>query len=270
MHYKNISRKIFYSLFPFLELGKQNLSITKKINIWIDIIVMAYLVAYILLFWFSHVFYKYELNNGHIQLYANRPLDSRKVQNTLSASAQQLSKLKLYDPHYRVKIFLVDNRMLFRFQTFFRDVIAGNIFDSIYIDNNFLLKSEDYYEFLYTEIVHEITHTFQAHRYGGWIKSTVFVPSWVKEGYAVYVSRKKLSNNFLGFLKTCREKNCTNLSLSDTYHLNGLLVKYAIEKMHVSVDDLHRGKVDYDRVLDSLLKEYNITRYKQPEEPSSE
>ncbi len=30
--------------------------------------------------------------------------------------------------------------------------------------------------------------------------------------------------------------------------------------MHKSVDDLHLGKVDYDEVLDSLLREYGVAK----------
>ena len=30
--------------------------------------------------------------------------------------------------------------------------------------------------------------------------------------------------------------------------------------MHKSVDDLHLGKVSYDEVMESLLKEYNISK----------
>ena len=40
----------------------------------------------------------------------------------------------------------------------------------------------------------------------------------------------------------------------------GMMVRYAIEKMHKSVDDLHLGKVKYDEVFNSFLREYHITK----------
>jgi hypothetical protein len=36
------------------------------------------------------------------------------------------------------------------------------------------------------------------------------------------------------------------------------IVKRAIEDMHISVDDLHRGKVGYDEVFDSLMRRYGL------------
>jgi len=40
----------------------------------------------------------------------------------------------------------------------------------------------------------------------------------------------------------------------------GMMVRYAIEKMHKSVDDLHLGKVKYNEVFNLFLREYHITK----------
>ncbi len=96
----------------------------------------------------------------------------------------------------------------------------------------------------------------------GWFYSAFRMPYWVKEGYAIY-SAWKLSryneSKIIEYLKT--QKTGTNrwsIFLKD--QLYGLMVKHAIEQMHYSVDDLHRGKVDYDTVYRDMMKYYTIKK----------
>ena len=260
MSVKTLITKFKYKLFPFLELKDKNISRKKKARIWIDTIVNFFLYIYIFLYFFSYLFYAYKIENKHMNIYSNNNISiDKKFKNTIVNSMKRLSKLDIFFQNYQVKIYLIDNQFLYHVQTFFQNKIAGNLFDTIFIDNQYL-ASEDYYESLYTEIVHEIIHTFQAHKYGGWIKTKLVIPYWVSEGYAVYMSRKDLAKNDKKFIASCSKKNFKNLTISNIYILNGLMVKHAIEKMHKSVDDLHLGKVEYDEVLDSLLREYNITK----------
>ena len=118
-------------------------------------------------------------------------------------------------------------------------------------------------------LVHELIHIRQFRKYG-YIGMRFHAPIWVIEGYATYATRKTMSILPSSITQKSYLEVFGQKEIPPTYLLFARMVQYAIEKMHVSVDDLHRGKVDYDRVLDLLLKEYNIARYKQPEEPSSE
>jgi hypothetical protein len=115
-------------------------------------------------------------------------------------------------------------------------------------------------------LAHELVHAWQFQTYGYF--HTMKLHKWIREGYAVFasdnfaslwrsISRKKgfkSTKNFLEKGKRLFSKNGYN------YYLYGLMVKHAIEDMNISVDDLHRGKVDYDTVFDSLMKKYNLVR----------
>ncbi len=169
---------------------------------------------------------------------------------TFNEAKKRLENLPIYSENFQVKIEFVDNRFLFKFQGFFLDNIALNLFDKIVIDHTISTTSSE----IKTEIMHEVIHTLQAKKYGGWIVSRLKIPDWVLEGYAVYISRENLTDGQQKFLQYCFNHN--KLSTPDWYRLVGLMVKHAIEQMHYSVDDLHRGKVDYDTVYKDMMKRY--------------
>ena len=80
------------------------------------------------------------------------------------------------------------------------------------------------------------------------------------EGYPVYITNDPIMHDPKIVKDALANAKHVKCSQKEAYALWGLMVKHAIEKMHKSVDDLHLGKVDYAEVLDSLLREYNITK----------
>ena len=249
--------KVKYSIFPFLEFKKKNLSLVKKVYISLNTIAMVFMMIFILLYFFSYAIYSHKFEDKNMELYANFPMSENiAFRNSLKKTKEKLKKDDLYFDDYKVKVHIVENDLLFTIHSMFMDMVAVNLVDSIFINKNKLLKKD----YIFEEIVHEVIHTFQAEKYGGWLKYRFNIPYWVLEGYPVYVSRKNLSRAYSKFMKYCSKHHFNNLSTSDTYRLNGLLVKHAIEKLNKSVDDLHLGKVNYDEVLDSLLREYNVTK----------
>jgi hypothetical protein len=254
-------KKIKYKLFPFLELEHKNLSFGKKIYIWFNTLGVFSLYSYIFLYFFSYTFYSYKWENKNIKLYTNTNITyDKKFQFIMKNIETDLANMDIYFKGYKVKIYMVDNSFIYAAHSFFMNITALNLFDTIFINDKYIPENNKPYKYLYSEVVHEIIHTFQAHKYGGWIKAKLAIPYWVSEGYAVYMSRDDLAKNDENFIVSCSKKHFKNLTLPNIYILNGLMVKHAIEKMHKSVDELHLGKVDYDEVLDSMLREYNVTK----------
>ena len=110
-------------------------------------------------------------------------------------------------------------------------------------------------------LVHESVHAMQNSTYG-FFHSLFKTPYWVKEGYPIY-SARALSKykeepiiEYMTKTKDIKVKQWDSFSQDQFY---GLMVKHAIEDMHISVDDLHHGKVSYDEVYRSLLAKYRLS-----------
>ena len=118
-------------------------------------------------------------------------------------------------------------------------------------------------------LIHEMVHVWQYRRYG-MLYAYALMPTWIKEGYAVYVASQKKSleamlypainvQNKTEFIADYLEHNSELFKKTPfDYLMYGMMVQHAIEDMNKSVDDLHLGKVDYDEVLDSLLRKYGL------------
>ena len=81
-------------------------------------------------------------------------------------------------------------------------------------------------------------------------------PEWVEEGYATYFAARLSAIKLSDILEKSYLNIISQRHISPYYLLWGLMVKHAIEQMHYSVDDLHRGKVDYDTVYKDMMKYY--------------
>ena len=118
----------------------------------------------------------------------------------------------------------------------------------------------------FTEILeHELVHVWQFSHFSFY--RTLLFEHWVKEGYPTYkvglksffVDTKEKHDFIHWYVNEIGIDNFDNLT-KESYAFSALMIKHAIKKMHKSVDDLHLGKVDYDEVLDSMLREYNVTK----------
>ncbi len=88
---------------------------------------------------------------------------------------------------------------------------------------------------------HELVHVVQHQNYG-FIFSSFIMPNWINEGYPTY--RMSL------YIK----KPIDKLQVTKDFKLYAKLVKHAIEKMAITPDQLHRGKVSYTEVMYSLCQ----------------
>ena len=124
----------------------------------------------------------------------------------------------------------------------------------LYAGECYLRKNKEQPKSFRLVLSHELIHVWQEKQYGFF--KFLMMNEWVKEGYAMYATEDNLTQGIEYLL----DRDFEELDGKEWYVLWGLMVKHAIEKMHKSVDDLHLGKVDYEEVLDSLLREYNITK----------
>ena len=204
-----------------------------------------------------------------------------KEKRSLDKIVSSLGKIKNINTHQlEANIFLEKNDILFKLSlvpgmqllNFGSAVTIGkNIFiPNVDIKHNqFILqgdKSSGDIEPLFSDILaHELVHIWQNKRYGSSPVANLFQkPKWVIEGYAVYSAEKaRVLDKPRAKIKNFLKKHNTqsgHIRNKGAYILWGLMIQHAIEHMHKSVDDLHLGKVSYDEVMESLLKEYNISK----------
>ena len=164
-------------------------------------------------------------------------------------------------------------------QTIAIDTVAYGVGSTISLRESYVYKGKyflddqrHFSEDISFLLTHELVHAWESERYG-FIQSFVVTSVWVKEGYATYIAKQEdslfkmivdklqIKNDITEFVKYYMKHNSDIVKHSPAdYLFYSLMVKHAIEKMHKSVDDLHLGKVDYDEVLNSLLREYNVTK----------
>ena len=255
---------LLHKLLPFLKLFDKNIPFEKKLLAIVDTAILFYLCICIAIYFLSPSLYKEKLYFKNVSIYANDRnfLENKFFYLSLKKAMKKIESEPIYNKKIQVDLFFVDSRFIFELLTFFHDYIGINFFDKIFIDKNYVYEdNENNSSLIYSEIVHELTHSLQAKRYGGWIKTIIAMPNWVKEGYSVYCSRiLKFDNNTIKFISGIQDIYLDDMSENKKYIVYGLMVKHAIEKMHKSVDDLHLGKVEYDEVLDSLLREYGVAK----------
>ncbi len=280
---KNFRGSLKY-IFPWLKLKEANLKWYKRLLIYSEV-----MIAVVMFVWILWIFVGLKMTFNHIYLYNHlhfrtvMPLDIQEENSLHEILTQIENKLKKVDIDFQelkadifiekgdisFKLSLVPGMQLLNFGS--AVTIGKNIFiPNVDIKHNqFILqgdKSSGDIEPLFGDILaHELVHVWQNKKYGNTFFSQWFIlPKWVMEGYAVYSSeREKVLNKPKEKIKHFLEKSkalSAHIRQDGAYTLWGLMIQHAIEHMHKSVDDLHLGKVSYDEVMESLLKEYNISK----------
>ena len=243
----------------------------QKIEIYFAIVFDIVIILWIMsLLIFTLVYKEYHYKNIH--MYVNQKQTTNKEMNYLRQVDNYLKHSSLYDENVQTDIYIANNIWLYaimlpqEIQSMWKSFAVTMIGSNIVFKKVDFIKNKTYYdkkeENFDAVLTHEMTHVYQANKYG-WFKFMIKTPTWVKEGYATYVSRKLYIDKPQDVLKDFIENYPhmhSNNHINEQYKLWMLMVKHAIEKMHKSVDELHFGTVSYDKVLDSLLREYNITK----------
>ena len=269
-----MKKKILNSIFPILKIKNKKFKWHYKLYIYIETILMILMVLWLCLKPFYQIWFSHSCKYNNILLFSNKDFTENKVfKKTFDSISRTLKIHNIQLNNLEAKIFIADTSFQylssmipgtqFRYLNSTEDAYTLN--GSIYIKNidqnismlygENIQKHTKYFENLLT---HELVHIWQEDYYQSWIY-LLLKPKWITEGYAVYVSESNnINNEKKEFLSWVHDVGVENIGGGDEYRLWGLMVKHAIEKMHKSVDELHLGKVEYDEVFKSLLKEYNM------------
>lgn len=264
-----IGKKILDNFLPFLKFRRKNLKWYQIFLILIETLIMLWVVYWIFILKFYNYSFSSDYKVHQLLFYKHSSIncfESQKLDYKIMTIYDTLSKHNIDLKKLNANIFFVNNDYEYYMVMPPLNIInyyytmAFTTLDNIYIkrvnlynNKSYLDEKEENSESLELVLSHELIHVWQEKNYG--LVRFLLLSDWVKEGYAVYVT-EHFNKDKINFLNN----DFNNYDKRDWYKLWGLIVKYAIEKMHKSIDDLHLGKVDYDEVLDSLLREYNITK----------
>ncbi len=263
----SIAQRILNEVFPFLAF-KKDLMFSKKIIIVIKILFNLWIMLWIFVYFVPPLFFKHEIVYKNVHLYTNKTSNLAAYKTILKSTRGHIASNSLFDSSKQIEILYIDTEWLYKLLNPLDLVIApsyastyGNhvVIHELNPDEGYAFRfpQDSHKELIEAIIAHESTHVMQYSKYG--YVSMLLIPEWIVEGYAELAEEGKsirfTKSNFIKIL----QKDIKALHISDKYILWGFMVKHAIEKMHISVDDLHLGKVSYDEVYESLLKEYNIT-----------
>ena len=259
-------------LFPHLKLKDKNLSLSKKIYIYLSIVLQVWVIMVIAMYMLLPHLAKDKYEDSHITFYTYDTSNDKNTSQYFHKIASKIVNNKLYKKQMNIDIYFLNNHFLYTLlnpiellpyrQTFSITYRKSIFFNDADIENNKVYASNGVNENLDAILIHESVHTMQNTQYG-WIYTSCKMPYWVKEGYPIYSARKfsqYKEQKIIDYLVKTKDIYVNEWDTFSQDQFYGLMVKHAIEKMHKSVDDLHLGKVEYDEVLDSLLREYNVTK----------
>lgn len=268
----NIYHKIIKELFPHLKLKDPNISLGKKIYVYLSILAQLWVIATLLLYFTLPYLAKNRYTNHHLTFYTFSDANSTQAKLYFDRVSTLISKHPLYAKQEKISIYLLNNHSIYMLLNPIellpnRQTFAFTLKNNIYINNgdtttNKAFASSGAKENLDAIILHESVHAMQNSRYG-WFYTSFKMPYWVKEGYAIYSAWNLSRYNeekLIKDLNKTKDADITHWSIFAKDQFYALMVKQAITKMDKSVDDLHLGKVNYSEVLNSLLVEYNITQ----------
>jgi hypothetical protein len=264
---------VLRELFPHLKLKDKNLTLFNKVYIYSSIVAQLFAVIWVCLYFFLPKLYNFTQEYNNITIHSNTKTTSS-LDAYLKESIDYLKKDALYNKDMQIDIFFLNDSLIYTLLNPIewlpnRQTYAVTQNSRIYIKNVdlkdkivYVKNKNNYPENLNSLFIHEALHAYQNKKYG-WLYTSFIVPYWVKEGYPIYRAKlfsKYKNKELIEYMQKAKDTHIKNWSIFAQDQFYALLVKHAIEKMHKSVDDLHLGKVDYDEVFDSLLKEYNITK----------
>ena len=262
-------------IFPWIRLKTPNLKWYKKLNIYIESLLFITIIAWILWlniglkFVFSN---EYSYNNIHFFMPNEfTKSEKEKLDEVIIFLKETLSNANININSINANVFIEKEDLYYKLSLvpgmqFIPSATAVTLGNYIFLPNANIIKQlltsqKGHSNNLSLVLAHELIHVWQNNTYARWLNPSFlsrFI--WYIEGYAVYLTDDPIMYDQNVIETVFKNPIKINRFQKGAYALWGLMVKHAIEKMHKSVDDLHLGKVDYDEVLDSLLREYNVTK----------
>jgi hypothetical protein len=235
----------------------------KKVLYFLLTLILVCVFGIVTIILYPQPLFANKMEYGQFKVYSNQKI-SDEIKPLLHSAISVVKKSELYDPAYKVDIFLSYN-------TFFNkidDKILGYGATARAIDNNLVFKvAVDINKnlvyptfhrpcktgFTYL-IVHETMHCLQTHKYGI-IKFNPFhhPEMWKLEGYPEYISRQNFSDPTYDLKKEVEKFIELKSKQSDTwfatkeeggcdvpevYYKSRLMTEYLIDILHLSYDQV--------------------------------
>ena len=244
-------------LFPPIKLKRLNdpsVRLFSKIGYIVDSIIWFFVVTFLLFWGYMQLFYD-SVNSKYIQIYTPNKQNIEEFNGTLTIVDNAYNYLETSvavcrnNTPPKHKVYLVNSDLLYKLispiniinKTYALNILGSSFYGKVDLKRNIAYETKKKHERFDLILLHEMVHSCQYNRYG-LISSLIsyFPHKWVYEGYPTYIMSKYLHTDI------------ENLKVSDDYIRFAKAVKHAIEKMHYSVDKLHKGEVDYDTVYKDM------------------
>lgn len=267
-----LKQMIIREIIPHLKLKDANISWSKRLYVYFSIVIQLWVILIVCLYFLLPYIAKSSYHYNGVSFYLHNKVNEINANRYFEKTKDDIVKNSLYDQNENIEIHLLNDSAIYTMlnpiellpnrQTFAVAQGSKVFLRKTDILNNKAYASNNANENLDAILVHEAVHVMQNNKYGLMYMSFK-MPYWVKEGYAIYSARalsKYKEKVIVEYIKKSSDTDISKWNIFSQDQFYGLMVKHAIEKMHISVNDLHLGKVDYEEVLDSLLKEYSITK----------
>jgi hypothetical protein len=211
-------------------------------------------------------------------VYSNEKIDN-KIKPILDTVLSLVNKSELYDPAYKVDIFL-------SYGTFFNKIddkvfgygptaraISNNLVFKVAVDINnnlvyptFHKPCEEHFDYV---IAHEMTHCLQAHKYGI-LKFNPFEhpDMWKLEGYPEYVARHKFSSSADDLKKDIErfmelKRKQTDIWILETeggcevpdfYYKGMLMIEYLMNARHFTYDQILKDTREEEEIYSEMTE----------------
>jgi len=212
------------------------------------------------------------------KVYSNEKIGDE-VNSILDTALSIVRKSELYDPAYKVDIFLSFNTFL----NMIDDKVFGYGPTARPVDNNLVFKvavdinknlvystfhkpCQQHFDYL---IAHEMTHCLQAHKYGILEFGPFKHPEmWKLEGYPEYIARQKFSSSTDNLKKeierfTDLKRKQTDIWIlveeggceaPDYYYKGMLMTEYLINVRHLTYDQLLKDTRSEEEIYSEMIE----------------
>jgi len=251
---------------------KSKTKIIIKYSAWT---LFALFSAYIWLFLYPQILFKYKVSYRNFNVYSNEYMGNQ-IPAIIDTAIIKLKVSEIYDSTVTQKIFFI-NESFYCTMTFpyykkrsaFHEYLINNsmIVRPPFNNSNHDLISPGYDNILARSITHEVIHSMECKRLGFW--KAVKSPDWKIEGYAYFIQyhEKVVEGNHLKstfLLPYYRNRKVKEFS--NSYGSYALLVGFLLMNKHMTFDQLMMDNVTREQALNQLEESVQLH---EPNEPKT-
>jgi len=222
--------------------------------------------------------FAHKVEYKQFKVYSNDKVGDE-IKPILDSAVSIVEKSELYDPTYKVDIFLAYNSFFNKVD----DKVFGLGPSARAIDNNLVIKVKvdigknlayaTFHKpcqpgFAYL-IAHEMVHCFQTHKYGIWKFNPFSHPEmWKLEGYPEYIARQKssdpddsLKEDIKRFIEFNRKQTDIWVAVEEggcefpeVYYKGRLMTEYLINVKQLTYDQVLKDKRSENEIYDEMIE----------------